>query len=121
MTTHPPASPADRASLSLPPPELPEDEEYSPQDPASLDVPVLFVRLLDENLQPRRFLSVEVESATSRQSLCTDSEGVLFCDGCDPGVYTLSCQRKDGRHGVQVHTITLTDLEEDHSPYIAII
>lgn len=101
--------------------ELPADEEYSPSDPASLDVPILYVRLLDEKLQPRRHLSVEVEGSAGRQSLSTDGDGVLFCDGCDPGVYTLSVQLKDGKRSTRVHSLSLIDLEDDRSPYIAII
>lgn len=101
--------------------ELPADEEYSPSDPASLDVPILYVRLLDEKLQPRRHLSVEVEGSAGRLGLSTDGDGVLFCDGCDPGVYTLSVQLKEGKRSTRVHSLSLNDIEEDRSPYIAII
>ena len=120
MTTHPPPRPPIARPLSLPPPEFRKTKSIAAGS-SQPGWPVLFVRLLDENLQLLAAFYPSRLRVPSRQSLCTDSEGVLFCDGCDPGVYTLSCQRKDGRHGVQVHTITLTDLEEDHSPYIAII
>ncbi len=125
MTDHPLSSPsavAPRPDLAAElSPELPEDEEYSPSDPASLDVPILYVRLLDEQLQPRRHLSVEVQGRAGRQTLRSDGDGVLFCDGCDPGAYTLSAQLKDGLHVVRVHSLSLIDLEEDRSPYIAIL
>lgn len=104
-----------------PPSDLPEDEEYSPADPGSLDVPILYVRLLDEKLQPLRHVSVEIEGSAGRQCLSTDGDGVLFCDGCDPGSYALTIQFKDSRRTTRVHSLSLNDLEEDRSPYIAII
>ena len=100
---------------------LPEDEEYSPFDAGDWDAPLLFVRVLDPALAPRRHFPVDVIGTSGRYAVVTDGDGVLFLDGCDPGAYVLSAFPKEGARSAPAHTLFHSDLREDSDPYVVIL
>lgn len=97
--------------------ELPEDEEYSPFDAESQDAPVLFLRLVDAELRPRRHLHVEIAGPSGRHSLISDGEGVVFLDGLEPGAYAVSAALGTGLSTASAYTLFFSDLTDDKEPY----
>lgn len=101
--------------------ELPEDEEYSPFDAESQDAPVLFLRLVDAELRPRRHLPVEIAGPSGRHSLISDGDGVVFLDGLEPGAYAVSAALGTGLSTASAYTLFFSDLTDDKEPYSIIL
>lgn len=78
---------------------------------------LLYVRLVDEQMQPLAGLAVELDGAGLKQSALTDDQGELFLDGCPAGTYTLSSR------GIKrsVHTLTHEDLARSPTPYLSVL
>lgn len=91
---------------------LPEEESPS----GTADVPVLFLRIVDAELQPLPGLRVELRGA-GRYRATTDHDGVLWLDCCEPGTYEL----RAGARTVTVEALYLSDLARDQRPYLVII
>ena len=95
-------------------------EDESPLDLEQEAVPVaelLYVRIVDERMQPLAGLAVELEGAGLKQSAVTDDQGALLLDGCPAGAYTLLAR------GItrSVHTLTHQDLERSPIPFLGIL
>jgi hypothetical protein len=90
-------------------------EEISPYDPALENRPLLYVQILDAQLQPRAGIAYEVrgQGLTEPRHGTTDENGELLIDDCATGVYELVV---DGNVKT-VPALLQHDLEEDADAY----
>jgi protocatechuate 3,4-dioxygenase beta subunit len=96
-------------------PEIPLDLDQTELEEES--AAMLYVAIVDAQLQLRAGLHVDIEGTGLRGSALTDDSGVLFVDGCQPGSYTIFM----GTRAATVHTLTQRDLERCPDPYLSIL
>lgn len=98
-------------------PEAPLDMEQTAATEEQGEAAMLYVAIMDGQLQPRAGLRVDIEGASLRMSAIADERGVLFLDSCPPGGYTLSAAGL----AAAVHTLTPADVERSKEPYLSIL
>lgn len=105
----------------------PLPEEDSPAASITEADALIYVRLLEPGMTPRRGLTCRIRGpldplrgpapvpadAEIDVSVCSDDDGVLLIDGCPPGVYELRCAVGT----FNIHTLRQRDLSEDGEPY----
>lgn len=97
--------------------EAPLDLEHTESTEAGADEAMLYVAIVDDQLQPRAGLRIDIEGGGLRLSAVTDAQGILFLDGCPAGGYILSAEGLK----VAVHTLTQSDTEHSVDPCLGLL
>lgn len=99
--------------------DAPQPEEASPYDPSSEEHPMVYVRILDADFQPRPGVAFELSGEGLAESYCgvTDDCGELQLEDCGAGVFTLAVEDKS----VAVHTLSVRDLEQSLEAYRVVL
>ncbi|MBL9003302.1 MAG: hypothetical protein JNJ46_03595 [Myxococcales bacterium] len=95
------------------------DEERSPMDVSLEDQVMIFVQLVDRDLQPLPGVTVEIrgDGMPEPRSVTSDERGELLIEDCGPGAYVLWAAGKQ----VPIHTLSQADLDADSAAYRVLI
>ena len=96
-----------------------QPEEASPYDPSSEERPMVYVRIVDADFQPRPGLAFELSGDGLAEPYhgVTDGCGELQVEDCGAGVFTLSADGKS----LAVHTLSVRDLEQSPEAYRVVL
>ena len=96
-----------------------QPEEASPYDPTSEERPMVYVRIVDADFQPRAGLEYEVsgDALAETHRGVTDESGELQLEDCGAGVFTVTA----GGKSIQVHTLTVRDLDASPEAYRVVL